>query len=204
VQKPFTADELGQFINKLLVKRQARQEALRQPAVRVVSPARAEGNTGDDYCVPGGAFFSSGHVWARIEPDGHVRVGLDGFAQRALGNLGEALLPAPGLTVAAGDSLFAFRKGDRTVHFKAPLGGKVVEANPVLNVDASKAAQSPYKDGWVCRLQPSDLAGELPSLRIGKPVVDWYTQEIQRLQEAKAGKGSEPLAWEAIQESFLG
>ena len=40
VQKPFSADELAEFVNKLLVKRQARVAALRQPTVRIVSPAR--------------------------------------------------------------------------------------------------------------------------------------------------------------------
>ena len=39
VQKPFTADELAEFANTLLIKRQARLEAQRKPTVRIVAPA---------------------------------------------------------------------------------------------------------------------------------------------------------------------
>ena len=42
VQKPFTADELGEFAKKLLIKREARTEAARRPNVRVVSPEMAK------------------------------------------------------------------------------------------------------------------------------------------------------------------
>ena len=39
VQKPFTEEELVAFANRLLIKRNARLEAQRKPAVHVVSPA---------------------------------------------------------------------------------------------------------------------------------------------------------------------
>ena len=42
VQKPFTADELGEFAKKLLIKRQARIEAAKRPSVRVVAPEMAD------------------------------------------------------------------------------------------------------------------------------------------------------------------
>jgi hypothetical protein len=32
----------------------------------------------------------------------------------------------------------------------------------------------------MCDIEPSDLAGELTSLKIGKDSVDWYQQEIDR------------------------
>lgn len=55
VQKPFTADELSEFARKLLIKRQARIDAERQPTVRVVSPEMAEVMPATEYCVLGGA-----------------------------------------------------------------------------------------------------------------------------------------------------
>jgi hypothetical protein len=41
VRKPFTAEELAEFVGRLLIKREARQDAQRQPVVHLVSPARA-------------------------------------------------------------------------------------------------------------------------------------------------------------------
>ncbi len=99
VQKPFTADELTAFARQLLIKRQARLEAQRLPHVRVVAPAVAEAARADEFCVPGGAFVSDGHAWARIEASGQVRVGLDDFARKALGKIERVELPANGATV---------------------------------------------------------------------------------------------------------
>jgi DNA-binding NtrC family response regulator len=66
VQKPFTEEELVAIANRLLIKREARLEAHRKPVVRVVAPAVAEVVAAGEYCVPGGAFVSPGHTWARI------------------------------------------------------------------------------------------------------------------------------------------
>ena len=205
VQKPFTADELGEFVNRLLVKRQARLEALRQPTVRVVSPGQAEDTPINEYCVPGGSFIAPGHTWVRIEPDGHVRVGIDDFANKALGLIGGVELPRPGTEVRRGEPLFAFKRGAETVRFLAPVGGKVLDANASVVTDSSRISHSPYKEGWVCRIEPSDLTAELATLLIGRPVVAWYGEEIARLQAAKAAQAdsAQLLPWAVLQQAFL-
>lgn len=202
VQKPFTADELAEFVNRLLVKRIARQEALRQPTVSIVSPSQAEGAPSNAYCVPGGAFIAPGHTWARIEPEGQVRVGLDDFARKALGVLGQVVLPQHGLEVKAGEPLFSLKRGEAVLVFKAPVSGKVLEANAALLPEPGKVVQSPYKEGWVCRIQPSDLKPELTQMLIGQPVVVWYGEEITRLRklQAETGKPGEALEWNALQQ----
>ena len=113
VQKPFSAEELSEFVNKLLVKRQARIESHKQPTVRIVSPIQAEAAPAGEYCVPGGSFISAGHAWVRIEPDGQVRVGMDDFAHKALGAVSQVVLPEPGADVSKGAPLFSFKRGDQ-------------------------------------------------------------------------------------------
>jgi len=205
VQKPFTAEELSDFARKLLIKRQARLETQRQPTVLVVTPALAESAAGNEYCVPGGAFVSPGHVWARIEPGGHVRVGLDDFARKAVGEIDRLELPERGRAVEKGERLFVLARGERRLRFCAPVSGRVVQSNEALSRDGSAAMESPYDRGWASVLEPTDLAADLPGLRIGKPVVEWYQEEIGRLREAKtrvAGDAGE-LDWEAFEKEFL-
>jgi CheY-like chemotaxis protein len=205
VQKPFTADELAEFVNKLVVKRQARIEALRQPTVRVVSPSQAEDTPVNEYCVPGGAFIADGHTWVRIEPDGQVRIGIDDFANKALGGIGGVVLPKPGTPVACGQPLFSLRRDGAEAVFLAPVAGTVREPNAALLAEPDRISHSPYKDGWICRLEPRDLTGDLGRLRIGKPAADWYGQEISRLQAERAALAdpSQALPWEALQQKFL-
>jgi CheY-like chemotaxis protein len=206
VQKPFSAEELADFVNKLLVKRQARVEALRRPTVRIVSPSQAEGTPVNEYCVPGGAFVAPGHTWARIEPDGQVRVGIDDFASKALGVLGRMSLPAPGSQVRVGERLFGFERGGEAVQFSAPVSGKVQVVNAALVDDSAAISRSPYKEGWVCRIEPSELTADLAGLKIGKPVVDWYGQEIGKLDTARGAQADsrQALAWSVLQSGFFG
>jgi CheY-like chemotaxis protein len=203
VQKPFTAEELSDFVNRLLVKRQARIEGQKQPTVRIVSPTQAENAPSGEYCVPGGSFISSGHAWVRIEPDGQVRVGVDDFAHKALGDVGSVALPAPGQSVTAGEVLFSFTRGKEEIHFCAPVTGKVVEDNANLKADPGLVARSPYKDGWICRIQPTDLASELGSLKIGKPVVAWYGEEIKRMREIQVETEGRQVDWATLEAKFL-
>ena len=205
VQKPFTEDELLDFANKLLIRRQARLEALRAPSVRIVAPSAAESAGARDYCVPGGAFVSEGHAWARIEPSGQLRAGLDDFARKALGPVEGVELPRPGQAVRRGEPLFAVVRGRLKAHFAAPMSGTVVQVNEALAAEPGLLTRSPYGKGWVCVLQPKDLAGELGALRIGTPVVAWYQEEIERLRRTKAEGAAPETApeWAAFEQEFL-
>jgi CheY-like chemotaxis protein len=205
VQKPFTADELVSFARRLLLKRQARLDAQRLPHVRVVSPGVAEAMREDDFCVPGGGFLSDGHAWARIEPSGQVQVGLDDFAQKALGTIERVELPAENANVRRGEPIFTLHRGNATVRLVAPLSGRVAGVNKNLLTHPSWLARSPYDGGWVCVLEPADLATELTALRIGKPVVDWYQDEITRLRQigGPAVQGVPQVDWSRLQGEFF-
>jgi hypothetical protein len=86
----------------------------------------------------------------------------------------------------------------------APLSGKVEHDNQGLKSDPGALTHSPYDRGWVCLITPSDLAGELSSLKIGKPVVDWYQDEITRLRTPEGPQATGSLDWSAFEKQFLG
>ncbi len=199
VQKPFTEEELVAFARRLLLRRQARLERERRPSVRLVAPALADAAPGGEYRVPGGVFLSEGHTWARIEPDGNVRVGLDDFARRALGPIERVEAAARGTAVRRGETLFTVRSGNRAARLPAPLSGRVVRVHEALARDGSPVSESPYERGWVVVLEPANLARELPGLRIGGPVVAWYQEEIARLRQM----GEVPEDWSAFESEFL-
>ncbi|WP_291271974.1 response regulator [Geothrix sp.] len=206
VQKPFTADELAEFAKKLLIKRTARIEAQRRPNVRVVAPEMAEVVSASEFCVPGGAFLSAGHAWVRIEPEGQIRVGIDDFVRKALGAVKTVVLPERGKVVKQGDPLFTLKGATGEVHVAAPLSGRIEHDNAGLLTDPGELMHSPYDRGWVCLMTPSDLAGELPALKIGQPVIDWYQDEITRLRtsDKPQAAGTDALDWAAFEQQFLG
>jgi glycine cleavage system H lipoate-binding protein len=152
--------------------------------------------------VPGGAFISKGHAWARIEPGGQIRVGIDDFARKALGPIDAVVAPEHGQTVRRGDVLFTLKHGSDQIRFAAPLSGRVLKNNAELQSDAAPVVQSPYDRGWICTLQATDLAADLTTLRIGKPVVSWYQEEIKRLRESAPTPSGE-VGWEALEHEFI-
>jgi CheY-like chemotaxis protein len=204
VQKPFTEDELVAFANRLLIRREARLEAERRPTVRVVAPEVADVVAGRDYCVPGGAFLSPGHTWARVEPGGQVVVGIDDFARKALQRVERIELPPARAGVRRGEPLFTLRRGVEGVRFSSPMSGEILAVNEDLRKNVALLTGSPYDRGWVCVLKPADLAADLSELRIGKDVLAWYQEEIARLRRAHDAAGGQALAWPDLQSRFFG
>lgn len=200
VQKPFTAEELSEFAQRILIKREARSAAMQKPRVRIVSSAAAEESNNQEFCVPGGAFLATGHAWARIEAGGQVRIGIDDFARKALGSISAVEVPERGHHVQRGEPIFTLKRGSESVRVLAPLSGKVIHGNPELQKEPFLVTESPYDRGWFCLLEPQDLAGELPSLKIGKPVIAWYQDEASRLQAL----GQSPLDWTTLEQQFFG
>jgi hypothetical protein len=92
-------------------------------------------------------------------------------------------------------------RGEESITFRAPVGGKVQDLNGALQDDPGRVTQSPYKDGWICRLEPADLAAQLAVMKIGQPAMAWYGEEIQRLQAVRAAKAdsAQPLPWSELQ-----
>jgi CheY-like chemotaxis protein/glycine cleavage system H lipoate-binding protein len=204
VQKPFTEEELVAIANRLLIKRQARQEAQRRPVVRVVAPAVAETVANGEYCVPGGAFVSPGHTWARLDPGGQVWMGLDDFARKALHAVDRVELPVPGTHIKRGEPLFTVHRGAESLKFLAPLTGELTQTNEALKRQPQLVMQSPYDRGWTCLVRPTDLAAELEGLRIGRPVVEWYQEEISRLRKELATSGETTRKWADLEGQFFG
>jgi CheY-like chemotaxis protein len=204
VQKPFTEEELVAIANRLLIKRQARLEAHRRPVVRVVAPAVAEVVAAGEYCVPGGAFVSPGHTWARIDPGGQVWLGLDDFARKALGTVDRVELPAVGTRVKRGEPLFTVRRGGESLKLLAPVSGEITQTNDALKRQPQLVVQSPYDRGWTCLMRPADLAIELEGLRIGRPVVAWYQDEVSRLRSELGASGQSSWKWADLEARFFG
>ena len=202
LRKPFSAEEVLVLLDRLATKREARLAGQPRALPRLLPSLDSEqGSEGGGYRLPGGSFISTGHAWVRIEPGGEVRVGIDDFAQKAAGPVARVAMPREGQEIRMGDPLFSLERGSQELHFMAPLSGRVVEGNRELAGDADPLKNSPYLDGWVCRIQPTDLASELPALRIGKPVLGWYDQEIKRLERLRGGK--EGLDWAEFEDEFL-
>jgi glycine cleavage system H protein len=79
-----------------------------------------------------------------------------------------------GKEVKKGRSLATVESGKWVGPVKSPLNGTVVEANAQVEADPGLLNKSPYKEGWIVRLKPSDGPGDLAALVQGQAAADGF------------------------------
>ncbi len=183
VQKPFTEDELLEFIDSSLMKRRDRLTREMRHKIRLIGPGIGESASPLELNVPAGAFISPEHAWARIELNGIVRIGPDDLVRKMFPKIDLVELPGKGAEIKKGEPLFSVGSGELHLDIPSPLSGKIVAVNSEHAKHPDWLASRPFELSWMCGIEPKDLAGELSGLRIGSDAITWYQQELDRFGE---------------------
>jgi CheY-like chemotaxis protein len=182
MEKPFTEDELLDFLKTALIKRQDNLEKQLRHKIRLIKPGTHESRSKYELNVPSGVFISPQHAWAKLEMNGTVRIGPDDLIRKIFDNIDEVELPEAGQVVEKGKPLFSIKYADFSLDIPSPLSGKVTSVNSEHAEHPEWLSIKPFELSWMCGLEPSNLASELPDLKIGHDSVDWYHAEIDRYQ----------------------
>tara|TARA_B100000579_G_scaffold436245_1_gene461654 strand:+ start:1331 stop:1717 length:387 start_codon:yes stop_codon:yes gene_type:complete len=113
--------------------------------------------------IPGDLKFLSSHEWARVELDGTITIGISDYAQDLLGDIVFVELPEVGQSVDAENDTAIVESVKAASDIYSPLSGEVIEVNSQLEDQPEIINSSPYEDGWLFKLAPSDI-GELENL----------------------------------------
>jgi len=183
IQKPFTEDELIDFIDKSLIRRQDRIERKTKLHVHLITPSIGADKSKNTINVPAGVFVSSSHTWVNLELNGIVRVGIDDFTMKILGSIDKVELPKSIQKIERGAPLFSIKKGNNQMNFLSPISGKIVAINSELEIRTEYLQMKPYELGWICKMEPSNLPGDLHTMIIGADSVDWYQKEVEKYRE---------------------
>ena len=215
VQKPFTEDELIAFFNKSLIKRRDRIEREMKPTVRLITPSTKESGSRHEFNVPAGIFVSRNHTWVNVEMNGVARIGIDDFVRKIIVQIDKVELPKPGKEVTRGELLFSIKHGAHNIEIASPISGKVTLVNTEHLEHPDLIALTPFELSWMCCVEPSNLAEELHSLKIGADTISWYREEIDKYVEiakeieqqgapsASAGKSADKAAEQKADERLM-
>jgi CheY-like chemotaxis protein len=187
VQKPFTEDELIDFFNKSLIKRKDRIERQMKPTVRLITPSTKESGSRHEFNVPAGIFISRNHIWVNVEMNGTARVGIDDFARKIISKIDAVELPELNKEIKKGEPLFAIKHNSRSISISSPISGKVTLVNTEHIEHPELIGLIPFELSWMCCIEPSNLAEELRSLKIGVDCINWYKEEIDKYTEIVRG-----------------
>jgi CheY-like chemotaxis protein len=183
VQKPFTEDELISFFNKSLIKRRDRIERQMKPTVRLITPSTKESGSQREFNVPAGIFISRNHTWVNVELNGTARIGIDDFARKIISKIDSVELPKLNKEIKKGETLFVIKHNSHSIDIASPISGKVTLVNSEHIEHPELIRLIPFDLSWMCCIEPSNLAEELHSLKIGVDSINWYKEEVDKYTE---------------------
>ena len=182
VQKPFTEDELLEFVKKALIKRQDKIQKQLKPKVHITHMPASDDFTKGEFSIPGGVFISKNHTWVNMNQAGIAKIGIDDFAKKLIGRVHSIELPNLGMNVKAGQPLFTIKQGNRSITFNSPVSGKVSQINTLLKDNVDALDVTPYERNWVCALDAENLDNEIKDMHIGKSAVSFFQEDIEKFK----------------------
>jgi glycine cleavage system H protein len=100
-------------------------------------------------------FYTNTHEWVKKTGD-IVRVGVDDYAQSALGDIVYVELPSVGAAVNAGAAFGSLESTKAVSDLNSPVTGKIVAVNEILSDSPELVNASPYEDGWIVEIEAAD------------------------------------------------
>ncbi len=116
----------------------------------------------DELNLPDDVRYAEDHEWIRYEGD-KVRIGISDYAQDQLGDIVFVELPQSGDTFEKGEEFGTVESVKAVSELYMPIGGEILSVNTALEESPDLVNQSPYNDGWMIEVKPSDSA-ELEAL----------------------------------------
>jgi glycine cleavage system H protein len=101
--------------------------------------------------------YTSDHEWIKVEGN-QAYVGITDFAQRELGDIVYIDINSLG-KILAKEAVFGTVEAVKTVSdLFMPVDAKVLEFNKKLDTNPELVNQDPYGDGWMVKIELSDLS----------------------------------------------
>lgn len=137
--------------------------------------------------APVGYLISKYHTWAYPEEKA-VKVGIDNFAVKALGNIFIKYIENPGKSVKKGDTIIKALVRGQQINFRSPISGTIKAINKLLFNNAVKDA---YGKDWGLLIEKEENRENLMS---GNQAQHWLKKEIRRLKDFLAESSFAPEA----------
>lgn len=130
--------------------------------------------------LPTGHHFHTGHTWARMEPGGFIRVGMDDFSVKVLGRPDRLELPLLGQELSMGRPGWGINRNEMAADVLSPVNGVITGVNP----DPGRhMADSPYEGGWLFTVHHVKPAKALAPLMDDETGPAWLDNEITGLEK---------------------
>lgn len=153
-----------------------------RPIGRLVSAAAFRPAPEGWFALRDGHFFHQGHSWAALEGADTVRVGMDDFAQKLLGEPSSIDLPPVGTKLHQGERAWRVEVDSGSVSMLSPVDGEVLAVNPEVSDRPDLVTHAPYDDGWLMKVRIGDPGTLRKNLLSGRMAMAWMEDTKERLR----------------------
>ena len=118
------------------------------------------------------------NVWARLEADGAITVGMTSYACALAGQLVAATPKKSGKEVEQKQTICTVESGKWVGPVKTPVSGVLIQTNEAAIDKPSLVNEDPYGRGWLAKIQPSRWTVEKASLVTGADVATVFETKM--------------------------
>lgn len=167
----------------LIVSSVSRQRKRRKAGVKITGSPVHSILDENSLKLPKGIYFDKTHTWAFLEVNGNVKVGIDDFLQHITGKITRIKMKSPGKKVRKGEQILSIIQNGKQLNLYSPVSGTIIEQNAALDSNSSSLNSSPYNDGWIYRIEPSNWSRESQLLFMADKQREFIIKEFTRLKD---------------------
>ena len=142
--------------------------------------------------LPDTFLLHRGHTWALPLGDRLVKIGMDDFAHRLIGEPTAFRLPDPGQRLELGEHGWQVHVDQDAVDLLSPVTGEVVEVNEQALLTPAATSEDPYGEGWLMTVRVPDERTTVRNLLPARLATAWIDEESAELS-AMAGADVGPV-----------
>lgn len=116
-----------------------------------------------EYDVPDNLLYTREHEWVRLSGQAVV-VGVTDYAAKTLNDVVYVTVPKVGETVAQLKVMGTVESIKAVSELYSPVSGTITSVNDALSSHPELVNTSPYNEGWIVNVRPSNLASEKRNL----------------------------------------
>jgi glycine cleavage system H protein len=133
----------------------------------------------NDYEVPETLYYHKEYLWAKVEEDGKVKIGIIDYAQKQINDVIYVELPSVGDSVTKDEPFGILESVKAVSDLIAPVSGTIESVNEELDSKPEMLNEDPYGEGWILIVEPTNLEEELKALLSSDAAVEWHASLVK-------------------------
>jgi len=132
------------------------------------------------YIFPDHLKYTKEHEWVDLSQEIAI-VGITEYAVKSLHDIVYVSLPEVGSTIKQFQVVATVESIKSVSEIYSPLSGTIVDVNKILETNPEKINLSPYKEGWLFKIKPSNLDSDVKNLMSAEE----YRRYIESLKKIR-------------------